>query len=600
MGFRRLVGSFVCGIYGINLICFAWSELASKNCQSSYKYSYIFQYDSYAACPYNEQVCNGWFLGKRCTTYTKYYRCVKKMSRVDFAYQYFDVCCPGYIELNNGTCLRGCAEGKYGTECERDCNCQGHAYPGCDIDTGNCTCLPGWTGSDCNKVCPNGWFGSNCSSECLCKNNATCSPIGGACNCTTPGWTGQFCQEECNSTRFGRNCQENCTCGVNETCSRFDGLCACIAGKTGVNCSEDCPAYRFGPNCTNSCSCAHSTGCDAVTGKCICDVGYTGEQCNEVCSSGTYGAGCNQTCNCTGAEVCEPDTGECISRCVCHEEGTANCNSLYDSCRCLPYHNHTCHDENVFLKERCRDVCECSSPTDTCCVSNSSMCQCKDGWTGRKCSTACPQGTFGRKCYGICNCSADELCHHVSGNCISLDTAEAQISAYPRKGYIFWIFCGIIFVLLVALTTGLAIYLRRLRPIPKVTRNHSPCKDMSCCECFKPHNKRASITRRYTELHEDLSWVTSDSDYDHLSRPGQAKSELQIDFDPTYNRTSETGDEYGTTALPRGSNIVTSEDEYSHIKGNEQAANSIYDTLQRTKVQVDENVYSGDNSSVIF
>lgn len=188
----------------------------------------------------------------------------------------------------------------------------------------------------------------------------------------------------------------------------------------------------------------------------------------------------------------------------------------------------------------------------------------------------------------------------MSGNCISLDTAEAQISAYPRKGYIFWIFCGIIFVLLVALTTGLAIYLRRLRPIPKVTRNHSPCKDMSCCECFKPHNKRASITRRYTELHEDLSWVTSDSDYDHLSRPGQAKSELQIDFDPTYSRTSETGDEYGTTALPRGSNIVTSEDEYSHIKGNEQAANSIYDTLQRTKVQVDENVYSGDNSSVIF
>lgn len=48
-------------------------------------------------------------------------------------------------------CFLGCAEGKYGTECERDCNCQGHAYPGCDIDTGNCTCLPGWTGSDCNK-----------------------------------------------------------------------------------------------------------------------------------------------------------------------------------------------------------------------------------------------------------------------------------------------------------------------------------------------------------------------------------------------------------------------------------------------------------------
>lgn len=131
-------------------------------------------------------------------------------------------------------------------------------------------------------------------------------------------------------------------------------------------------------------------------------------------------------------------------------------------------------------------------------------------------------------------------------------------------------------------------------------RNHSPCNDRSCCECFKPHNKRASITRRYTELQEDFSWVTSDSDYDHLSRPGQAKSKLRIDFDPTYSRTTETGDEYSSTTLPCGSNVVTSEDEYSHIKGNGQAANSIYDTLQRTKVQRNENVYRGDNDSVIF
>lgn len=265
------------------------------------------------------------------------------------------------------------------------------------------------------------------------------------------------------------------------------------------------------------------------------------------------------------------------------------------------------------------------------------------------------------------------------------------------KGYTFWVICGGLFVLLVALTTGLAIYLRRLRP--KVTRsdfflnlnsvnvdnsfevnvcdfvlfvllhvrgnanlkyitidtdlivyansikkqlwlmwkiawhyhaytihisvqrilsihkyktfkknfckilhfrNHSPCNDRSCCECFKPHNKRASITRRYTELQEDFSWVTSDSDYDHLSRPGQAKSKLRIDFDPTYSRTTETGDEYSSTTLPCGSNVVTSEDEYSHIKGNGQAANSIYDTLQRTKVQRNENVYRGDNDSVIF
>ena len=40
--------------------------------------------------------------------------------------------------------------------------------------------------------------------------------------------------------------------------------------------------------------------------------------------------------------------------CVCHEQGTANCHSQYNTCRCSPYHNHTCHAENLVLKERCR------------------------------------------------------------------------------------------------------------------------------------------------------------------------------------------------------------------------------------------------------
>lgn len=59
------------------------------------------------------------------------------------------------------------------------------------------------------------------------------------------------------------------------------------------------------------------------------------------------------------------------------------------------------------------DVCECSSATDTCCVSNSSMCQCKDGWTGRKCSTGkCPwswgQSVFGKN---IQDTNVIEECH---------------------------------------------------------------------------------------------------------------------------------------------------------------------------------------------
>ena len=33
--------------------------------------SRIVQYVGYVSCPYYEQVCNGWFLSKRCTTYLR-------------------------------------------------------------------------------------------------------------------------------------------------------------------------------------------------------------------------------------------------------------------------------------------------------------------------------------------------------------------------------------------------------------------------------------------------------------------------------------------------------------------------------------------------
>ncbi|XP_048780629.2 protein draper-like isoform X2 [Ostrea edulis] len=584
-----LLRVFVCSLCVMNTISLAWSDITDKLCRKRTSYTYINSYEGYISCPYYQQTCNGWFLSRRCQIYLKYTLCPRRMTRVDVAYRSLLVCCPGYVGLTNGTCLRDCTEGKYGNECQHDCNCPVHAYTGCDIDTGNCTCLPGWTGRSCNQVCPEGWFGSNCDSKCLCQNNATCRPIDGACNCTTPGWTGEFCHRDCPSTKYGQRCLENCTCSANQTCNPIDGSCTCIAGKMGTNCTEGCPVFRFGLDCSKTCSCVHSTGCDAVSGECFCEAGFSGKKCDEVCKAGTYGVNCNGTCNCTDAEVCDPETGECVSRCVCHEKGTVNCHTLYNSCKCLPNHNHICHAETVIQEERCRDVCECVSLDSTCCVSNSSRCRCRDGWTGPKCSKVCPRGTFGTLCNGVCNCSMNNQCHHVTGICSFVRISGKQKEHSPRAGYKYWIISAVLTLLLVAMAIALVTYLRCIRRVPKASKKPI-CPISKCCNCCKSNEKDYMERQRYMELQEDLDWTVNDDEYDHLNRSGQAKSELQIAYDPTYNRICENTSVYNLTTTPLNTNTVTADDDYSHIKvarGPEQ--HGMYDSLQNNRMKFPEN-----------
>ena len=45
--------------------------------------------------------------------------------------------------------LTECAAGYYGLGCEHRCLCANNAS--CDVVSGSCDCLPGWTGSACNQ-----------------------------------------------------------------------------------------------------------------------------------------------------------------------------------------------------------------------------------------------------------------------------------------------------------------------------------------------------------------------------------------------------------------------------------------------------------------
>ncbi|NXO88161.1 MEG11 protein, partial [Sitta europaea] len=63
----------------------------------------------------------------------------------------------------------------------------------CDPVTGECHCLPGWTGPQCKQGCPHGSWGRGCHMSCSCRNGASCSPQDGSCTCA-PGFRGPTCQ----------------------------------------------------------------------------------------------------------------------------------------------------------------------------------------------------------------------------------------------------------------------------------------------------------------------------------------------------------------------------------------------------------------------
>lgn len=60
--------------------------------------------------------------------------------------------------------------------------------------SGDCQCLPGWTGKKCGSPCASGFFGLHCGQTCKCQNGGHCRSNDGFCHCE-PGWTGTKCYE---------------------------------------------------------------------------------------------------------------------------------------------------------------------------------------------------------------------------------------------------------------------------------------------------------------------------------------------------------------------------------------------------------------------
>eukprot|EP00301_Raphidiophrys_heterophryoidea_P000930 c10462_g1_i1.p1 GENE.c10462_g1_i1~~c10462_g1_i1.p1 ORF type:complete len:927 (-),score=180.30 c10462_g1_i1:83-2830(-) len=95
-------------------------------------------------------------------------------------------------------------------------NCSGPAHGDCNKNTGQCQCMPPWTGEDCSvQPCPGT---PECSSQGSCDHNT------GLCDCL-PDYTGDDC------STFMR-CPNDCS--ANGVC--FRGVCYCYSNYTGDSC----------------------------------------------------------------------------------------------------------------------------------------------------------------------------------------------------------------------------------------------------------------------------------------------------------------------------------------------------------------------------
>lgn len=112
------------------------------------------------------------------------------------------VCCPGYAEVANRRCAPICIEPCQNGKCVAPNVCKCNPEPG--VDT------PGYTGHSCSRfVClAQDRWGTKCDRHCNCPSNAYCSAHSGACRCY-PGWRGVNCTLECDSSKASEECDES-------------------------------------------------------------------------------------------------------------------------------------------------------------------------------------------------------------------------------------------------------------------------------------------------------------------------------------------------------------------------------------------------------
>ncbi|XP_053372976.1 fibrillin-1-like [Mercenaria mercenaria] len=316
--------------------------------------------------------CNNGWKGKNCSEDID--ECTEGTDLCDEPYKtrcsntdgsYLCLCDVGY-ELKNGDCteIKECD----GDPCENGATCIDL------IDTYNCTCVAGYTGTNCETDI------NECESN-PCQNGATCNNLLNSYTCMcADGYHGTDCETECENGMWGPSCGIQCSCD-NETstgCNHATG-CVCKAGYDGINCTDINECTNGTHDCPENAICTNTPG----SYSCACKPGYRGSLSGcEECTSNTYG-------------------DECSGQCRCVHNHTSLCDRVNGTCYCLP----------TWTGTRCEtDIDECSLRTDNCNKTNEGCHNTNGGF--------------------VCSCNLGYK-RADNGECVTDDSPVATTSATP-------------------------------------------------------------------------------------------------------------------------------------------------------------------------
>ncbi|CAI9731602.1 neurogenic locus protein delta-like [Octopus vulgaris] len=291
-----------------------------------------------------------------------------------------------------------CNKNYYGKKCDHFCRVRddelGHYY--C-TENGTRKCMEGWKGNYCDQaICPDqchnsygsckkpnecscriGWEGEFCTK---CKKDPNC--LHGICyepwQCICQhGWTGFLCNIDKNYCSKYKPCENGGSCKFDPT-SNY--TCSCPPSFKGSNCQyKRCP--RENP-CSNDGKCV-----EIHTGyRCHCAEGFTGDRCEKhvkscdkivcenhgTCVMGEVGGWCACPKGFTG-DFCEKEINECQSS-PCQNGGT--CVEYFDDYACSCPSDYGGKNCELYLPCPCRNGGTCIGL---------SRCECRNGFTGRRC-----------------------------------------------------------------------------------------------------------------------------------------------------------------------------------------------------------------------
>lgn len=277
------------------------------------------------------------------------------------------------------TCNAPCADGYFGTHCNRKCFSNVNYYDTLSMnatgDEGVCRDLRLYGGS-CNACsghgscydgrcqCEPNWFddqNAKCSLTCpitngkMCSGHGSCKLYGQTPGCLCEfGWRGTDCSIKCpGMAETGKPCSGHGSCLIDWEQEPAVPSCQCNEKYRGESCDVECPGeYNLacsghgtcdaqgtclcqvsplewtgiGCNCTDILSCNSRGSC--VDGACVCEQNFDGVNCLQ-CKPNWWGSTCQFYCDRYG------ETTETTKGCYSNGECTVfNMDTIYESVGC--------------------------------------------------------------------------------------------------------------------------------------------------------------------------------------------------------------------------------------------------------------------------